>query len=844
MAAPPTAAPASGLSGLRPRITAQGKFLWAGRTKFWVRGVTYGTFRPDDAGSEYPERAVVERDLTRIASNGLNAVRTYTVPPRWFLDAAHHHGLRVMVGLPWEQHVAFLDDRTRARAIRERVRAGVRACAGHPALLCYAVGNEIPSPIVRWLGARRVERYLESLHAVAKTEDPHALVTYVNYPTTEYLELPFLDIVCFNVYLEAQDRLQAYLARLHNLAGERPLIMAEIGLDSRRNGENTQARVLDWQIRTAFASGCAGAFVFAWTDEWHRGGHDVDDWDFGLTTRGRRPKAALGAARRALMKAPLSQDHPWPSISVVVCSYNGSRTIRECLEGLKRVEYPNFEVIVVDDGSTDTTAAIARESGFRLISTPNRGLSNARNTGLAAATGEIVAYIDDDAWPDPDWLTYLAAAFVGSTHVGVGGPNIAPPGDGLLAECVANAPGGPVHVLLSDREAEHIPGCNMAFRKAALEAIGGFDPQFRTAGDDVDVCWRLQQRGGTLGFAPSAMVWHHRRGSLRAYWNQQRGYGRAEAMLERKWPEKYNAAGHVAWRGRIYGRGLAQALGLRRGRVYHGTWGAAPFQSLYQPATGLLRDLPLMPDWYLTILGLALLSTLGLSWPPLAFAVPLLVTAMGFTLVQAGRGAARAVFAGPRQRLLVRSKARVLTALLYLVQPGARTYGRVRHGLTPWRQWRRHGIALPHARRLTIWCERWGAVAERLTFIEATLAASGASVQRGSDYDRWDLEVRGGSLGSVRLLVGTEEHGHGRQLLRFRTWPRGSRLALWLIALLGGLAAGALLDDAWVAGAILGGSALFLLVRIVHDCAAATAGVRLALSVLADEEQAEPARRR
>src|SRR5439155_1386610 len=127
----------------------------------------------------------------------------------------------------------------------------------------------------------------------------------------------------------------------------------------------------------------------------------------------------------------------------------------------------------------------------------------------------------------------------------------APAGDGPIAECVARAPGGPVHVLVTDREAEHIPGCNMAFRTAYLDAVGGFDPRFRTAGDDVDVCWRLQDRGWTLGFHPAAMVWHHRRNSVRAYWRQQIGYGRAEAMLERKWPEKYNDVGHVRWRGTL-----------------------------------------------------------------------------------------------------------------------------------------------------------------------------------------------------------------------------------------------------------------------------------------------------
>src|SRR5207245_6930080 len=103
--------------------------------------------------------------------------------------------------------------------------------------------------------------------------------------------------------------------------------------------------------------------------------------------------------------------------------------------------------------------------------------------------------------------------------------------------------------------AEHIPGCNMAFRKEALEAIGGFDPVFRTAGDDVDVCWRLRDRGGIIGYAPAAVVWHHRRKSIRKFWKQQVGYGKAEALLERKWPARYSSIGQLSWLGRIYGRG-------------------------------------------------------------------------------------------------------------------------------------------------------------------------------------------------------------------------------------------------------------------------------------------------
>jgi O-antigen biosynthesis protein len=769
--------------GGRPRVA--GKFLEAGGRKLYVRGVTYGTFGSSGDGADYPSATVVERDFARMAENGLNAVRTYTVPPRRLLDAAVRHGLWVMVGLPWEQHVTFLDDRHRVASIMRRVSGGVRACAGHPAVLCYAVGNEIPAPIVRWHGRRRVGRYLGRLCEAVKSEDPDGLVTYVNFPSTEYLELPFLDLACFNVYLEAQKPLEDYLARLQNLAGERPLVMAEVGLDSRRNGEQEQARVLRWQVETVAAAGCAGAFVFAWTDEWHRGGHDIEDWDFGLTRRDRSPKPALEAVAEAFGEMPPRAEESWPGISVVVCSCNGARTLPDCLEGLAQLRYPNYEVIVVNDGSTDRTSAIAAEyPRFRLINTENQGLSAARNAGMRAATGQIVAYIDDDARPDPDWLTYLAHTFLTSSHVGVGGPNVAPPGDGPIADCVANAPGGPVHVLLSDREAEHIPGCNMAFRKSALEGVGGFDPRFRTAGDDVDLCWRLLDRGWTIGFNPAAMVWHHRRNSLRAYLKQQRGYGRAEALLERKWPAKYNAAGHLSWGGRLYGPGLLHPVRRPRWRVYHGMWGAGLFQRVYQPLPGMAVSMPLMPEWYLLVALLVALSAAGLLWHPLLLALPALGAAVATLCVQAVRGAASAKFPTPCPTWRRRLALRILTTGLYLAQPAARLWGRLSHGLTPIRRRGRGGLAPPRRRTLTHWSEDWESPEDRLGRVEARLLATGAPVKRGGHFDRWELQVRAGPLGRARLRAAVEEHGAGRQLVRFRVCPsyspllRGTSLAL------------------------------------------------------------------
>jgi GT2 family glycosyltransferase len=685
--------------------------------------------------------------------------------------------------------------------------------------------------VVRWYGHRRVERYLRRLFDAAKSRDPGALVTYVNYPSTEYLELPFLDFVSFNVYLEARRDLESYVARLHNIAGDRPLVMAEVGLDVLRHGEAAQAASLAAQVRGILRGGCAGAFVFSWTDEWHRGGEEVTGWRFGLTARDRAPRPALAAVSRAFAEPEPDEGAAAPGVSVVVCTRNGSRTIADCLEGLCTLNYPRYEVIVVDDGSTDGTAEVVRGfGGVRLIRTENRGLSSARNTGLHAARHGIVAYVDDDARPDPDWLSHVAGTLARTDHAGVGGPNVPPPGCGAVADAVAMAPGGPVHVLLTDEVAEHIPGCNMAFRRDRLLEIGGFDPQFRIAGDDVDVCWRLQERGWTLGFNPAAMVWHRRRDTVRGYWKQQLNYGRAEADLERKWPGKYNAAGHLTWNGRLYGNGLLNAMTWwARRRIYHGTWGSALFQSVYHAQPSWLWSLPAMPEWYLLVALLTALSVAGLAWAPLLAAVPFLLLAAAAPLVQAFVAARRAVNARPDLRGRRGARLLALTAALHLVQPAARLYGRVCRGLTPLRTRGIGGVVWPLPRIIRTWTEKWVAPEQRLTALAATLRARGAVVLSGGDFDRWDFEVRGGVFGAARVRLLVEEHGRGRQLARWRVWPRCSPRAMVPLALAATFATVAALDGSRVAAAAFAAVAVAGLARAAYECAAATAAIVTAL---------------
>src|SRR5258707_1519035 len=234
---------------------------------------------------------------------------------------------------------------------------------------------------------------------------PESMFTYVISRPTEFLDLSFFDVCAFNVYLHLEPELRAYLARLQHIAGNKPLLLAEAGADSIREGEAGQAAITAMHIRVAFEEGACGAVAFAWTDEWWRGGHPVDDWKFGLVDAQRRPKEAAHAVASAFAGAPFSQEQQrtWPRVSVVICAYNAADTLEDNLRSIDQLTYPDYEVILVNDGSKDRTSEIGpAPPRLRVVDTPNQGLSAARNVGLAEATGDIVAYTDADTRVDRD----------------------------------------------------------------------------------------------------------------------------------------------------------------------------------------------------------------------------------------------------------------------------------------------------------------------------------------------------------------------------------------------------------------------------------------------------------
>jgi glycosyltransferase involved in cell wall biosynthesis len=754
------------------RIHPAAKFFFDGDRKFFVKGVTYGPFKPDANGNYLGRPEQLDVDLALMGEAGLNVVRIYHSPPRWFLDRCGAAGMRVLVTLPWEKHIEFLRERSTRKQIAENVRASVKTHAGHPAIFGYLVGNEISSTMARWLGTARVIEFVEELIQIGRGSDPEALFSYATYPPTEYLLPQNADFSCFNVYLHNQRDFEGYLLRLQNLTGEHPLILGEFGMDTIRHSQEEQAEMLGWHIDSVVKCGLAGTILFTWTDEWFTGGQEVTDWAFGLVTRDRKPKEAFHTIQKKLGRNDSTLPHlplpRAPMVSVIVCSYNGARTLAACLDSLGKVNYPAYEVILVDDGSTDDTAYVAAQfPGVRYIHQSNHGLSHARNTGAAAAKGEVLAYTDSDCMADADWLYYLIGTLVSGDYAGVGGPNITPPAENWIQACVAGAPGGPNHVLLTDTVAEHIPGCNMAFYRWAFEAVGGFDPEYRKAGDDVDFCWRIQQTGWVIAFSPTAIVWHYRRFTLRAFLKQQDGYGEAESLLRFKHLIFFGPTGTAKWRGQIYGATRFSWF-INRPVIYHGIFGEGFFQSIYQAPQSEVAAYLSSIEWVaLTIF----LFGLGIFLPALRI-VPYLMLGGTFCVALSYMVRARIE---PKFDTV---HARLLVMILAFVQPLVRGFSRyftwLRFKRTPASVIRKHEHLPERVRaggspnRRTFWSEQGRDRHYLLGALFELLEEEGWRYSTDSGWNDWDIQIYGNFWWSIALQTVTEYHGGGKCLTRVR----------------------------------------------------------------------------
>jgi hypothetical protein len=269
----------------------------------------------------------------------------------------------------------------------------------------------------------------------------------------------------------------------------------------------------------------------------------------------------------------------------------------------------------------------------------------------------------------------------------------------------------------------------MAYKKKALEEIRGFDPVYTTAGDDVDVCWKLLDRDYEIAFAPAAQVRHHRRNTLRGYLKQQRGYGKAERLLAARHPHRFNRLGQAKWSGFIYG-GQRILPSILRPVVYHGYLGEAPYQGIVTRRSEIAGQwaLALLPLLIPVLLG-GLAGSLFWTWPAI-----LAGAALGLAVVF-GAGIALAVRPTRGESNPVRL--RFLVGFLHLAQPVARTWGRLRtRGSKIWEQ------SAPD------WTGQKG---HWIGGLRIELERRRCSVRLGSPQDDWDLQASVGPLVSCRV---------------------------------------------------------------------------------------------
>jgi glycosyltransferase involved in cell wall biosynthesis len=232
----------------------------------------------------------------------------------------------------------------------------------------------------------------------------------------------------------------------------------------------------------------------------------------------------------------------WPQVSVVVPVYNRSHLLIPCLQKLCRQSYPEgcYEIIVVDDGSTDDSADVAQSIGrgwsgkLRVIQQDNHGPASARNTGIFASQADLIAFIDSDCIPEQDWLQLLVQALMTTHADGIGGPIINELPPSWIAEYLT------VTRFFRHRErngiVDYLLTANVLFARECLISVGGFSTQNGVWCEDADLSFRLKQSGYTLALSTAGKVTHYGTPrSLQGLMKDLYRYGRGNAILSHNW---------------------------------------------------------------------------------------------------------------------------------------------------------------------------------------------------------------------------------------------------------------------------------------------------------------------
>ncbi|MBI3759816.1 MAG: glycosyltransferase family 2 protein [Deltaproteobacteria bacterium] len=231
-----------------------------------------------------------------------------------------------------------------------------------------------------------------------------------------------------------------------------------------------------------------------------------------------------------------------PMVSVVVTARDDERTIAACIESIERLEYPNYEVIVIDDGSRDRIAEImAKFPHARLIRYPREGLGAIRNVAMRAARGDLIAFTRADCTVDSDWLSIAVRMIIEGGYDGCSGPILSSTdANGLVARMLTSIERS--GSARKNGRATQLSDRNMIVRKASLKGVSGFDAQFVEEGGDLDLSVRMIEAGMKLGWCPSGLVWRLGQTTIGEFIHSRIRHGRSAAMLAAMHPFRFSAA--------------------------------------------------------------------------------------------------------------------------------------------------------------------------------------------------------------------------------------------------------------------------------------------------------------
>jgi len=225
------------------------------------------------------------------------------------------------------------------------------------------------------------------------------------------------------------------------------------------------------------------------------------------------------------------------SVSVIIPTYNRAADLRHCLEALaaQTLSPDRYEVLVIDDGSSDETPAVVAEAqltachDLRSFVQPNRGPGAARNQGIRHASGEVIAFTDDDCRPDRDWLEALLTALPADPRIaGIGGRTVRLR-DTLVSRYIDAI--GMLHHPRKQGSVLWLVTANALYRRSSLSEVGGFEEQFGwPGGEDVELSARIRAKEYSLTTTEKAIVHHNHRDSLRGLYRTCVRYGRGEAI--------------------------------------------------------------------------------------------------------------------------------------------------------------------------------------------------------------------------------------------------------------------------------------------------------------------------